>query len=127
MKNRRKRIEALIVTPEEDQLGMLERYRDESGITADVPALWDSVLSEAEKKLMALGRTIEGELRLVYSHPRPVEITYLDTGDIEGIVTIPRLAIVGKVADSAGNTVTLSMVWVGRVFPQWRGHRISAS
>ena len=75
---------------------------------------------EARNKLNRhrINGKLKGTLTVEYAQPRPVSITYHDTGEVDDIETIPQLALVGALTDGAGRRYVFNQCWVGRVFPQ---------
>ncbi|MDB4777842.1 hypothetical protein OAG68_00130 [bacterium] len=88
--------------------------------------LLDSALSRINKKHPRRVKIISGSLKMILAKPRKVTIAYHDTNEVEEIVTIPQLALVGELVTSS-TKVKFSQNWVGRVFPQWKGFKIKDS
>jgi hypothetical protein len=122
-----KRLQAiakLVVTPEAERSRMLRQHALDYVRPPSEGDLWAHILAETSKKLKGINGKLSGELELSYCHSRPVLINYLDTKESEELWTLPQMALVGR-CSSTTIGATLTQVWVGRVFPQWKSRHIS--
>ena len=110
-------------TSKRERIRMIRKFieaKDEKATQESIEEVWQALLDEVVRKLKPLGDELCGRVSLKFTKPRPIRITYEDTGEVVEFETIPQLAIVGTVYDDFGTKAVLKQNWVGRVFPQWK-------